>query len=89
METDDGKRSASGLVLSLAENNPGELRLILDDVRNESDSGRGPWRHHALFTFKQYSERDITDLKLSEKELAEIGFNVLVRLGVLRGQPIT
>ena len=77
METDDGKRGASGIVLSLVESQPGELRLVLDDVQNESGSGCGPWRHHTLFTFKSYSEQGIGNLDLSEKELADIGFHVL------------
>jgi hypothetical protein len=88
VETDDGKRGASGVVISLVERKPGELRLVLDDVKNGSGSGNGPWHHHALFTFKGYSEKDISDLDLSEKELASIGFNVLARLGALRERPI-
>jgi hypothetical protein len=88
VEADEGKRGASGVVLSLVESRPGEFRLILDDVKNESQSERGPWSHHALFTLNTYNEKDLNDLKLSERELAAIGFNVLVRLGALRDHPI-
>jgi hypothetical protein len=88
VETDNGKRGPCGVLLSLVEGKPGELRLVLDDVKNDSELGRGPWRHHSMFTFKGYEEKHITDLKLSEKELAEIGFNVLARLGALREHPI-
>ena len=88
METDDGTRGTSGIVLSLVEGKPGELRLVIDDVRNESGSGCGPWRHHTLFTFKSYSQENIGNLNISEKELADIGFQVLVRLGALLEHPI-
>ena len=88
MDVDEGKRGSSGIVASLVETEPGQLRLILDDVKNESTSGRGPWSHHVLFTFKDYTAEDILAQKLSEKELADIGFNLLVRLGVLHRHPI-
>ena len=88
METDDGTRGTSGVVLSLVEGQQGELRLVLDDVQNESGSGCGPWRHHTLFTFKSYSQESIGHLDLSEKELADIGFQVLARLGALREHPV-
>jgi len=62
--------------------------LVLDDIKNESGCERGPWAHHVLYTFKDYDAADIMDQKLSEKELADIGFSLLVRLGVLHGQPV-
>ena len=88
METDNGKRGASGVVISLVDVAPDKLRLVLDDVKNESGSERGPWNHHVLYTFKDYGANDIKNQKLSEKELAEFGFAVLVRLGVLHEHPI-
>lgn len=89
METDNGKRGASGLVLSLVDAAPGKLRIVVDDVKNESGSERGPWAHNVLYTFKDYDATDIMNQQLSDKELAEFGFAILVRLGVLHGHPIT
>jgi hypothetical protein len=88
METDNGKRGASGVVVSLVDIAPGQLRLVLDDVKNQSLSERGTWTHHVLFTFKDYTADDIINHKLSDKELADIGFNLLVRLAVLYEHPI-
>ncbi len=88
METDNGKRGGSGVVISLVDVAPDKLRIVVDDVKNESRSERGPWRHHVLYTFKDYRAGDITNQKLSDKELAEFGFAVLVRLGALHEHPI-
>lgn len=71
------------MVASLVEVEPGRLRLVLDDVKNVSGSQCGPWSHHVLYTFKDYDASDITDLKLSDKELADFGHHMLARLGVL------
>lgn len=89
METDNGKRGSSGVVLSLVETTSGNLRLVIDDVKNESGSNRGPWAHHVLYTFKDYNADQIKNQELSEKELADFGFAVLVRLGVLHDKPIS
>ena len=88
MKFDEGKRSQSGVVSSLVELNDDKLRLIFDDVKNISSNGRGPWEYHTLFTFNDYDKNKILSHELSESELAEIGFNLLVRLGVLHENPI-
>ena len=88
MQTDNGKRGSSGVVLSLAESAPGKLRIVADDVKNESGSELGPWSHQVLYTFKDYDASDILEQRLSDKELAAFGFSVLVRLGVLHAHPI-
>lgn len=84
MESDNRKRGASGVVISLVDVAPDNLRVVLDDVKNESESECGPWSHHVLYTLKDYGAHDIKNQKLSDKELAEFGFAGLVRLGVLQ-----
>lgn len=88
MEGDDRKRGSCGVVCSLREIGNGRLRLVLDDVKNESGFMPGHWKHHVLFTWKDYEVGQIVDLKLSEKQLAGFGFNVLARLVALRKHPI-
>ena len=46
MGTDNGKRGSSGVAVSLVDIALGQLRLVLDDVKNESGSDRGLWSHH-------------------------------------------
>ena len=77
------------MVLSLVESTPGKLRLVADDVKNESGSECGLWSHHVLYTFRDYDASAIEYQKLSDKELADFGFAILVRLGVLHANPIT
>jgi len=88
VETDNGKRGSAGLVLSLVESKPGRLRLVVDDVKNKSGFDQGPWVHHVLYTFKDYETTKITKQEMSDVELAEIGSNLLARLGVLHNNPI-
>jgi len=43
--------------------------------------------HEVVFTWKDYDFSQIENHELSDKELADFGFNVLVRLVVLFKQP--
>jgi hypothetical protein len=79
-------RGANGVVCSLVELPGKTLRIVLDDVDNESAAGLGPWLHRVLFTFKDYPADTLRDLELSEQELAAFGFHVLVRILAVNGQ---
>ena len=87
MEADDGKRGRSGVVCSLRDLGNGRLRVVLDDVSNSEGSTKGNWSHEVVFTWKDYDAAKIENQELSDKELAELGFNVLVRAGVLFQKP--
>jgi hypothetical protein len=88
METDDMIRSCSGVVCCLRELADGKLRLVLDDVANDHKTTSGHWKHHILFTWKDFEAKEIDELRLSEKELASFGFSILARLVALRHHPI-
>lgn len=67
------------VVCCLAELPEGGLRVVLDDVRKDSNSGA--WRYECLFTFKDYSPGSLEDLaSLPDSELANFGLYVLARL---------
>lgn len=87
METDDGKRGNSGVVCCLRDLGNGRVRLVLDDVSNPEFSTKGKWNHEVVFTWKDYDFSQIENQELSDKELADFGFNLLVRLGVLFKKP--
>jgi hypothetical protein len=89
MELDDGIRSVSGVVCCRREIGEGKLRLTLDDVVNKDKSTIGHWKHYSLFTWKDFDEQEMLNLKVSENKLAEFGFNVFVRLLAQREHPIT
>ena len=80
MPVDDGIRSSTGVVASLAQTANGKMRLVLDDA--ESDRERKPttWTPRALFSSKEFDGAQLRSLKLSENELARIGENLLIRL---------
>jgi hypothetical protein len=89
METDDAVRSNSGVVCCLRDLGNGKVRLVLDDVANESRSTSGNWSHHVLFTWKDFEAKEIDGLTLSESELAGFGFSILARLVAYRQHPAT
>lgn len=62
----------------------GRWRVILDDVCQGQDSGT--WTHRSLFTYRDFASPPIDDLaSLSEAELADFGYTVLVRLFASNG----
>jgi hypothetical protein len=87
METDDGVRTNSGVVCSLRELTDGKFRLVLDDVSNSKSSTDGAWKHEIVFTWKDYDKKELESHHLSEKELADIGFNLLARLLAQKSHP--
>jgi hypothetical protein len=81
---DDRERFGSGVVCSILDLGDGKVRLILDDVANSTGSVTGVWKHRSLYTCKDFLRADIDDLKISDQELAELGFSLLARLVALR-----
>jgi hypothetical protein len=86
-ESDDSIRSPAGVVCCLRDLPNGQVRLVLDDVANESSSTLDPWTHRVLFTWKDFGSKEIDDLALSERELAGFGHSVLARLVAYRKHP--
>ena len=87
MENDNGIRGKNGVVLSLLDLGNNKLRIVMDDVSNESGSCKEPWKHEVLVTWKDYYEKEITDHSLSEEELAGIGAYVVARLAASKKNP--
>ncbi len=69
---------------SLALLSDGTLRVVLDDVCKGREPGS--WLYRSLYTYQDYPPGALEDLvSLSERALAEFGFNVLIRLLVSNG----
>ena len=67
------------VLCSLVELPEGGLRVVIDDAQRSHDPGA--WTLKRVFTHKDYPPGSLDDVAtLSEAELAEFGFNVLVRL---------
>ncbi|WP_028582837.1 hypothetical protein [Desulfogranum japonicum] len=78
MKTDDGVRAKNGVVCSLREENNDSFTLILDDVININGKTSESWEHNVVFTWKEIKAKYIENL--SESELADIGYNLIIRL---------
>ena len=73
---DDQKRGRMGVVTSVVTRPRGRVRIVFDDV----GSSTANWKTLQLYTWKDMSRRVFRGLKLTEKQLAEIGFVLVVRL---------
>ena len=84
-EMDDQQRGHEGVVCSLQTLENGKLRVVMDDVINVGGSGKGPWEHRVLVTWKDYDATELKNLEsLPESELAGLGHYLLARLMAVR-----
>jgi hypothetical protein len=56
------------------------MRLILDDVRADTDMSPKSWSHYCLYTFNDYDATELKEMALSQEDLAMIGENLVMRL---------
>jgi hypothetical protein len=77
MDTGSDKPRTFGVLASLKQEGEG-YRLILDDL--EGMEREGDWRKISLITWKDYPKEKIHELSLDDKELADFGRIVLIRL---------
>jgi hypothetical protein len=73
---DDGQRGLAGVVATLVSRPRNGSRLLLDDVKR---SRRG-WRTVRLYTWKELPSGALRATEFTQKELADIGLALLVRL---------
>jgi hypothetical protein len=83
MDLDDGIRSAIGVVACIRKLPDGKIRLIFDDVKSDQLEKPNIWTHDWFYTMNSYDEDRFIKGKLTEKELSEIGFNLIIRLNAL------
>ncbi len=75
----------NAVLCSLADLPDGGLRVVMDDLRKSDTAGM--WQHRTFVTFKDYPPSMLADpVGLSEAELADFGFFVLVRLLAVNGR---
>ena len=73
------KMPRRALLVSVTKTDDESMRISMDDVLR-SDAEGSTWKFECLFTSKVYDESDFDNLTFDEKELAEIGYNILARL---------
>lgn len=77
MTTDRAKRMG---VLATVEPKGHKVRLVLEDAASTSGNG---WASQRLFTHVEFDASAFGSGQLSEKQLADIGLNVVTRLAAL------
>ena len=82
-ETDDGVRGTNGVVACLRKLADGRVRIVFDDAKADYVEHPTSWKPTALFTWIPLDPAELRTMVLSEKQLAEIGFNLVARLRAL------
>lgn len=80
MNADNAIRDKFGLLICICELEKGKSRIILDDVTNISENGRGDWTHKTFVTWKDYDSITLNELALSDEEFSSFGRCVLARI---------
>ncbi|MFQ5548086.1 MAG: hypothetical protein ACE5FV_07340 [Woeseia sp.] len=74
-------RSDRGLVVTLSQDTKGRTTLIFDDACRQSRVGDGAgWESQAFYTKVEFSTDQLEKLQVSNKDLARIGENIVIRL---------
>ena len=87
MDRDDGRRENCGVVCSFRDMSTEGIRIVMDDVRNNGGSTKTGWEHSVFYTWNELNKSDVMNLKLSEKQLADIGLQIVARLVALKQSP--
>lgn len=80
MATDDGIRAKKGLVAYLRRLDDKTMRLIFDHVEADTEISPKSWRHFCFNTFNDYDAEDLKNLRLTQKDFASIGENLIISL---------
>ena len=75
----------NGVVAHILEEDDGNIRLFLDDVKASRGTELPVWEHQGLFTSNDYCSETFISLSLSKEQFAEIGESLVIRLLALEG----
>jgi hypothetical protein len=84
-EVDDGVRGKHGVVASLRLMPDDRVRVVFDDAVAVAGPSATPqqWAPSRLYTWAHFDASKLQSMEFTDKELAEVGFTLLVRLSVL------
>jgi len=85
-DADDGVRSQAGVVVCLRDIGNGISKLIFDDVQGSAPTNPISWSFNSFYTWREYSEEDLNQLKLSDDDYKMIGENIVSRLLALNAR---
>ena len=79
-EADDTIRSPKGVVACLRDDGDGISKLIFDDVDGDSTTNPIQWSFSSFYTWRDYPDGDLNQMKLSPQEYQTIGETLVARL---------
>jgi hypothetical protein len=84
-EVDDGVRGKHGVVASLRLLPDNRVRVVFDDAVAVAGTSATPqqWAPSRLYTWAHFDASKFKAMEFTDKELADLGFNLLARLSVL------
>ncbi|HEX4476728.1 MAG TPA: hypothetical protein VH142_16685 [Polyangiaceae bacterium] len=82
---DDSDRGVVGVVCSIVVLPSGAIELVLDDVECAGTSFPREWKTTHSSARNNYGRREFMNVELSERQFADIGLNVAIRLAALAG----
>lgn len=85
-ETDDTIRSRKGVVACLRDDRDGTSKLIFDDVDADSTTNPIQWSFASFYTWRNYPDGALNQMKLSPQEYQAIGENLIARLLARNGR---
>ncbi|MDQ6653002.1 MAG: hypothetical protein M3Y84_09690 [Acidobacteriota bacterium] len=85
-DVDDAIRPKNGVVVCLRTTDKGNSKLIFDDVKGDSSLNPIEWSFSSFYTWREYSDEDLDQMKLSSREYQVIGENLVTRLLALNGR---
>ncbi len=85
-DVDDNIRSNRAVVTSLRDLGNGSSKLIFDDAVSESAGNRVNWLFESFYTWRDYPNENLDEMKLTAQQYQEIGENLVARLLALNGR---
>jgi hypothetical protein len=81
------KRSLNGVVVSLAKQEEGTLRVVVDEVTADREGWPQHWTSRVFLTHRDFPAQAVLDNRLAEQELAELSELILAYLGTKLSPP--
>jgi hypothetical protein len=85
-DLDDNIRSQRAVVACLRDLGNGASKLIFDDVIATSTTNPINWSFDSFYTWHDYLNQNLDEMKLTAKEYQAIGENLVARLLALNGR---
>jgi hypothetical protein len=85
-DVDDAVRTENGVVVCLRTTENGKSKLIFDDVKGNSSLNPVAWSFNSFYTWREYDDGDLDQMKLSSREYQMIGENLVARLLALNSR---